>query len=234
MHMLCKRRRAGFCRVSANGHARRAQSEPINQIDLYAAVRAAYQENLDTCLDGRVPAFCNDDLLTEYDVARVRAAEYEANLVTCIDPRWQYLCRPDLLPDSEICQPPRPGQERPRQRGTRNRTGAGAQPGAASVLRSRERSDHGATPFSRASFSSSQKPLAGIMHRWRWTAFHGNEPVCARQPAKIRAALPAPTVIGGRGMARRRSRRRSSALTGLPGRKWCAPVVWRPSGPWHS
>jgi hypothetical protein len=83
-------------------------AEPINQVDLYAAVRAAYQENLDTCLDGRVPAFCDHDILTEYDVARVRAAEYEANLVTCIDPRWQYLCRPDLLPDTPDLPAPAP------------------------------------------------------------------------------------------------------------------------------
>ena len=66
--------------------------------DLYAAERAAYQENLDVCLDGRFSAFCDHAQLTADDAARVREAEYQANLVTCIDPEWQHLCRSELLP----------------------------------------------------------------------------------------------------------------------------------------
>jgi len=66
---------------------------------------ASYQENLDTCLDGRFPAFCDHDKLTSFDAARVREAEYQANQVTCIDPQWQHLCRPELLPNGT---PPSP------------------------------------------------------------------------------------------------------------------------------
>lgn len=58
-----------------------------------------YQQNLDACLDGRFPAFCDHAKLTAYDAERTRAAEVEANLVTCIDPEWQHLCRPELLPE---------------------------------------------------------------------------------------------------------------------------------------
>jgi hypothetical protein len=46
------------------------------------AQRAAYQENLAACLDGRFPAFCDHRRLTSYDVSRVREAEYQASLVT--------------------------------------------------------------------------------------------------------------------------------------------------------
>ena len=62
------------------------------------AQQAAYQENLEGCLDGRFPAFCDHAQLTPYDAARVQQAEHEANLATCIDPEWQHLCRPELLP----------------------------------------------------------------------------------------------------------------------------------------
>ena len=72
----------------------------IPAADPYTAPRAAYQENLTTCLDGRYPAFCDHDRLTAYDTQRVSAAEYQANLATCIDPQWQHLCRPELLPDN--------------------------------------------------------------------------------------------------------------------------------------
>ena len=69
---------------------------------------ASYQENLDTCLDGRFPAFCDHDKLSSLDAARVREAEYQANQVTCIDPQWQHLCRPELLPEGAPA-PPAPG-----------------------------------------------------------------------------------------------------------------------------
>ena len=72
----------------------------IPAADPYVAQRAAYQENLTTCLDGRYPAFCDHDRLTAYDTQRVSAAEYQANLAICIDPQWQHLCRPELLPDN--------------------------------------------------------------------------------------------------------------------------------------
>jgi hypothetical protein len=65
-----------------------------------AAFEVAYGENLEVCLDGRFPAFCDHERLTAYDAARVQEAEYEANLVTCIDPQWQHLCRPELLPEN--------------------------------------------------------------------------------------------------------------------------------------
>ena len=71
----------------------------IPAADPYGAVQAAYRENLATCLDGRFPAFCDHEQLTDHDSARAREAEYQANLVTCIDPEWQHLCRPDLLPE---------------------------------------------------------------------------------------------------------------------------------------
>lgn len=64
------------------------------------AQHAAYQENLEGCLDGRFPAFCDYGALTAYDAAQVQAAEYEANLTTCIDPEWQHLCRPYPLPET--------------------------------------------------------------------------------------------------------------------------------------
>jgi hypothetical protein len=70
----------------------------IPEADARAAERAAYQDNLKTCLDGRFPAFCDHGKLDPFDAARVREAEYQANLVTCIDPVWQHLCRPELLP----------------------------------------------------------------------------------------------------------------------------------------
>ena len=73
---------------------------------------ASYQENLDTCLDGRFPAFCDHDKLTSLDAARAREAEYQANQVTCIDPEWQHLCRPELLPDGAP-PPPAPGTSGP-------------------------------------------------------------------------------------------------------------------------
>jgi hypothetical protein len=70
----------------------------IPEADARAAERAAYQDNLKTCLDGRFPAFCDHGKLDSFDAARVREAEHQANLVTCIDPVWQHLCRPELLP----------------------------------------------------------------------------------------------------------------------------------------
>ena len=73
---------------------------------------ASYQENLEACLDGRFPAFCDHDKLTSLDAARVREAEYQANQVTCIDPEWQHLCRPELLPDG-TSTPPAPGTSGP-------------------------------------------------------------------------------------------------------------------------
>ena len=75
-------------------------SRQIPAADPYAAQRAAYQENLTTCLDRRYPAFCDHDRLTAYDTQQVSAAEYQANLAICIDPQWQHLCRPELLPDN--------------------------------------------------------------------------------------------------------------------------------------
>ena len=63
------------------------------------AAKAAYDENLAICLDGRWFAFCDHELLTVADASRVRSAEYQANQVTCIDPEWQHLCRPELLPE---------------------------------------------------------------------------------------------------------------------------------------
>jgi hypothetical protein len=68
--------------------------------DPRAALGVAYEENLEACLDGRFPAFCDHERLTTQDAARVREAEHEANLVTCIDPQWQHLCRPELLPEN--------------------------------------------------------------------------------------------------------------------------------------
>ena len=68
--------------------------------DPYAAQEHAYQANLETCLDGRFPAFCDRRQLTAVDAARVLEAEYQANIATCIDPEWQHLCRPELLPAS--------------------------------------------------------------------------------------------------------------------------------------
>ena len=65
------------------------------------AFEASYEENLQTCLDGRFPAFCDHSKLSAYDAARVDTAEREANFVTCIDPQWQHLCRPELLPGSD-------------------------------------------------------------------------------------------------------------------------------------
>ena len=62
------------------------------------AARAAYDENLAICLDGRWLAFCDHELLSPYDKTRVISAEHAANQVTCIDPQWQHLCRPELLP----------------------------------------------------------------------------------------------------------------------------------------
>ena len=73
--------------------------------DPYATERASYQENLETCLDGRFSAFCDHGVLTDIDAARVRDAEYQANQVTCIDPEWQHLCRPELLPPGETPPP---------------------------------------------------------------------------------------------------------------------------------
>ena len=70
----------------------------IPEADARDTARAAYQDNLETCLDGRFPAFCDHGELDILDAARVREAEYQANLVTCIDPAWQHLCRPELLP----------------------------------------------------------------------------------------------------------------------------------------
>ena len=64
----------------------------------YSAPVVSYQENLATCLDGRFPAFCDHDRLSEYEAFPVWEAEYEVNLTTCIDPQWQHLCRPELLP----------------------------------------------------------------------------------------------------------------------------------------
>jgi hypothetical protein len=60
--------------------------------------RAAYDENLAICLDGRWFAFCDHERLSRDDKARVAGAEHTANQVTCIDPEWQHLCRPELLP----------------------------------------------------------------------------------------------------------------------------------------
>ncbi|HEX6016022.1 MAG TPA: hypothetical protein VFY87_30315 [Geminicoccaceae bacterium] len=74
--------------------------QPEPSPDLRAALGVAYEENLEVCLDGRFPAFCDHERLTAHDSARVQEAEYEANLVTCIDPQWQHLCRPELLPDT--------------------------------------------------------------------------------------------------------------------------------------
>ena len=65
-----------------------------------AAERAAYRQNLEVCLDGRFPAYCDHGRLTAPDASRVREAEYQANLVTCIDPEWRHLCRPELLPET--------------------------------------------------------------------------------------------------------------------------------------
>jgi hypothetical protein len=65
-----------------------------------ATFEVVYEENLEVCLDGRFPAFCNHERLTAYDAARAQEAEYQANLVTCIDPQWQHLCRPELLPEN--------------------------------------------------------------------------------------------------------------------------------------
>ena len=62
------------------------------------AQQAAYQENLEGCLDGRFPAFCDHGLLNAHDAARVREAEIQANVATCTDPAWRHLCRPELLP----------------------------------------------------------------------------------------------------------------------------------------
>ena len=70
----------------------------IPEADARATERAAYRDNLETCLDGRFPAFCDHGRLDAFDAARVQEAEYQANLVTCIDPVWQHLCRPELLP----------------------------------------------------------------------------------------------------------------------------------------
>ena len=70
----------------------------ITEPDARAAERAAYQDNLETCLDGRFPAFCEHGRLDASDAAWVQEAEYQANLTTCGDPIWQHLCRPDLLP----------------------------------------------------------------------------------------------------------------------------------------
>jgi hypothetical protein len=68
-------------------------------------IRAAYQANLEVCLDGHVFAFCQHEQLSPYDATLVQQAEYQANLVTCIDPEWQHLCRPELLPDT-MPEPP--------------------------------------------------------------------------------------------------------------------------------
>ena len=76
----------------------RAATPPPGEPSPYSAPAVSYQENLATCLDGRFPAFCDHDRLSEYDALRVREAEYQANLITCIDPQWQHLCHPELLP----------------------------------------------------------------------------------------------------------------------------------------
>jgi hypothetical protein len=69
----------------------------IPEADARATEGAAYRDNLETCLDGRFPAFCDHGWLDAFDAARVREAEYQANLVTCKDPVWQHLCRHRLL-----------------------------------------------------------------------------------------------------------------------------------------
>jgi hypothetical protein len=82
---------------------------PVRPTDVtawpHSAPAVSYQENLATCLDGRFPAFCDHDRLSEHDASQVLNAEYEANLITCIDPQWQHLCRPELLPADEPDEP---------------------------------------------------------------------------------------------------------------------------------
>ena len=82
----------------------------IPEADARDTTRAAYQDNLETCLDGRFPAFCDHGKLDTLDAARAREAEYQANLVTCIDPVWQGGLRREAQHPGALYEGQKPGR----------------------------------------------------------------------------------------------------------------------------
>jgi hypothetical protein len=62
---------------------------------------AEKKANLKSCSDGRYPALCRHELLTETESADVLRAEKIANLKSCLDGRYPALCRHEILSAEE-------------------------------------------------------------------------------------------------------------------------------------
>ncbi len=62
---------------------------------------AEKRANFTKCIDGRYPALCKHELLTQEQLAKVDIAEKRANLRTCLDGRYPALCKHSLLSSVE-------------------------------------------------------------------------------------------------------------------------------------
>jgi hypothetical protein len=58
---------------------------------------AEQRANFNECIDGRYPALCKHDLLTDEQQAKVEVAEKTANFHRCIDGRYPALCKHSWL-----------------------------------------------------------------------------------------------------------------------------------------
>ena len=82
----------------------RAAPQERGAMDSSRVMNAERSANFKTCIDGRYPALCKHNLLTDSEMSQVSAAEKRANYKTCIDGRYPALCKHNLLTDSEMSQ----------------------------------------------------------------------------------------------------------------------------------